>query len=186
MDHVFSNQSIHLSIRLMYYHAYVRSRLCYLCGCWNISQKLRKKIETCHMKHLRVMVSGGKRRKGGPREMSDEVGYNFAFVYKNLNIYKICKTDSVLNFADAQKAKWCAHVIRCDNDRVVKQTMFDESQNSREGMKGMTSVLDQFLKITREHDMEDGQVYRACIDRNLFCELDTRGVIFASQHDEIE
>ena len=90
------------------------------------------------------------------------------------------------NHVDAQTAKWCAHVIRCDNDRLIKQTMFDEAQNSRVGMKGVSSVLDQFLKITRTHDFEDADVYRACIARNLFYELDERGVLFAAQHVEIE
>ena len=131
-------------------------------------------------------MSGGWKRRGGPKEMRDEIGYDFRPVYNNSRIYEICRTNSVLNFVDAQTAKWCAHVIRCDNDRLIKQTMFDEAQNSRVGMKGVSSVLDQFLKITRTHDFEDADVYRACIARNLFYELDERGVLFAAQHVEIE
>ena len=56
LKHMFLNQSIKLHIRLLFYHAHVRSRLCYLCGGWNVSQKLSTKVETCHMKHLRNMV----------------------------------------------------------------------------------------------------------------------------------
>ena len=62
--------------------------------------------------------------------------------------------------------------------------MFETTQRTREGRT--TSILDQFLKQTRSHDINDSTVYKACIDRNLFCELDERGVVFASRQVEIE
>ena len=116
--------------------------------------------------------------------MQDEVGFNFARVYSNEKIYKIAKTEPVLEFVDAQRAKWVAHVVRCDNDRLVKQTMFEVTQRTRQG--NTTSILDQFLKQTRNYDMSDSTVYKACIDRNLFSELDDRGIVFASKQREIE
>ena len=186
LKHVFTNQSIKLGIRLLFYHSYVRSRLCYLCGCWSISQKLRNKVKTCQMKHLRTIVGGGWKRKGGATELMEEVGYNYAYVYKNNKIYEICRTSSVLDFVDEQNAKWCAHVVRCDNDMMVKQTMFEESQTSRLGTSGVTSILDKFLKMTRAHHMEDTDVYKACIARDLFFELEERGFVLTSQHIEIE
>ena len=184
LKHIFTNYSINFSIRIMFYNAYVRSRLCYLCGLWCISDKLRKTTHKTHIKHLRSMISGGWRRRGGSRDLMDEIGYDFARVYSNERVYRIARTEPVLEFADAQRAKWVAHVVRCDNDRLIKQTMFETTQRTREGRT--TSILDQFLKQTRSHDINDSTVYKACIDRNLFCELDERGVVFASRQVEIE
>ena len=184
LKHVFTNFSIKFSIRIMFYNAYVRSRLCYLCGLWCISDKIRRTIHKTHIKHMRSMISGGWRRKGGTRDMQDEVGFNFARVYSNEKVYQIAKTEPVLDFTDSQRAKWIAHVVRCDNDRLVKQTMFEVTQRTREGRT--TSTLDQFLKQTRNYDISDSTVFKACINRNLFSELDDRGIVFASKQCEIE
>ena len=181
MKHVFENKNIRLGTRLMFYNAFVRSRLCFLCGTWCITQKLRKKLETCQSQHLRSMVRGGWARKGGSRELQDEIGYNFAYLYNSTKIYKLTKSETVLNFVDFQRAKWVSHVVRTDNDRLIKQSMFEQTQNSREGRT--VSVLDQFLKETRNYDFEDSEVYRACIDRDLFWKLRDRGVVFATRLD---
>ena len=97
---------------------------------------------------------------------------------------RIAKTEPVLDFSDAQRAKWVAHVVRCDNDRMIKQTMFETSQRTRTGRT--TSILDQFLKQTRTYDISDADVYKACVNRELFSELDDRGVLFASKQRDIE
>lgn len=133
------------------------------------------------MDHLRGMLRGGWSRRGGPRELQDEIGYNFAYFYRNSRIYELTKQTTVLNFVDFQRAKWIAHVVRTDNDRLIKQTMFEVSQSTRAGKT--TSVLDQFLRETRDYDFQDSAVYKACIDRELFRELRDRGVIFASRLD---
>ena len=181
MKHVFENKNIRLGTRLMFYNAFVRSRLCFLCGTWCITQKLRTKLETCQSQHLRSMITGGWARKGGSRELQDEIGYNFAYLYNSAKIYKLTKSETVLNFVDLQRAKWVSHVVRTDNDRLIKQTMFENTQNSREGRT--TSVLDQFLKETRNYDFGDSEVYKACIERDLFSKLRDRGVLFATRLD---
>lgn len=184
LKHMFENTSIRIGIRVLFYHAFVRSRMCYLCGLWSTTAKLRKKVENCHRRHLRSMIGGGWKRRGGPRNQMDEIGYDFKWVYNTNQVYKLCRTDSVLNFVDSQRASWIAHCVRTDNDRMIKTTMFDESQNTRRGYT--VSVLDQLLSETRNYDMEDSEVYKACILRNLFCELDNRGVVFAEKHFKIE
>ena len=181
LKHVFENKSIRLGTRLMFYNAFVRSRLCFLCGTWCITQKLRKKLETCQSQHLRSMIRGGWARRGGSRELQDEVGYNFAYLYRDSRIYELTRSGTVLNFIDFQRAKWISHVVRTDNDRLIKQTMFESTQRTREGRT--VSVLDQFLKETRNYDFEDSVVYKACVERDLFCKLRDRGVIFATRLD---
>ena len=51
------------------------------------------------------MISGGWRRRGGARNLQDEIGFDFARVYTNARIYEIIHTEPVFEFADAQRAK---------------------------------------------------------------------------------
>ena len=102
-------------------------------------------------------------------------------MYRDSRIYELTRSETVLNFIDFQRAKWISHVVRTDNDRLIKQTMFESTQRTREGRT--VSVLDQFLKETRNYDFEDSVVYKACVERDLFCKLRDRGVIFATRLD---
>ena len=72
-------------------------------------------------------------------------------------------------------------MIRTDNDRLIKQTMFESTQRTKEGRT--VSGLDQFSKETRNYDFEDSVVYKAGVGRDLFCKLRYRGVIFATRLD---
>ena len=182
-QHVFTNHTIKMGTRLMFYNAFVRSRLCYCCSCWVVSEKQRSKVEGCQVKHLRSMVKGGWGRKGGARSLQDEVGYDFSYIFKKLKLYAVSKADPVLDFVDAQRAKWIAHVVRYDNDRMVKQSMFEVTQFSRKGRT--SSILDQFLKETRKYDLCDDIVYKACVDRELFSLLEDHGIVFAMRRDGI-
>ena len=179
--HIFQNQSIKLHTRLLFYNCYVRSRLCYCCSIWSMSEKLRKSVKVCQMKHLRLMIRGGWRRKGGAdREVE---GYDWSLVYNDKKVYKICRTDPVLDFVDSQKIKWVGHVVRRGNDKMIKQSMFEVSQSTRVGTRGVGSVLDDVLKMTRNADMDDNEVWKACIDRNLKRELENRGLILTSRRN---
>ena len=42
LDHLFANKTIKLGTRLMFYNAFCRSRLCYCCNCWVITEKQKK------------------------------------------------------------------------------------------------------------------------------------------------
>ena len=179
LQHVFTNFTIKLGTRLMFYNAFVRSRLCYCCSCWVVSDKQRGKVEGCQVKHLRSMIRGGWGRRGGPSSIQDEIGYDFAYVFRKRRLYDVSKTEPVLEFVDSQRAKWISHVIRYDNDRMAKQSMFEISQITRKGRT--TSILDQFLKETRGYDLSDDDVYKACVNRELFDLLRDRGVVFASR-----
>ena len=181
LDHLFTNHTIKLGTRLMFYNAFCRSRLCYCCSCWVITEKQRKKVERCQVKHSRSMIKRGWSRRGGPRSMQDEIGYDFSYFYKKQNLYHISKVEPVLNFVDSQRAKWISHVIRYDNDRMAKQSMFELSQFSRIGRT--SSILDQFLKETRKYDLSDDTVFKSCVNRELFSLLRDQGVIFALRQD---
>ena len=181
LDHLFTNKTIKLGTRIMFYNAFCRSRLCYCCNCWVITEKQRKKVERCQVKHLRSMMKDGWSRRGGPRSLQDDIGYDFRYLYNKNRLYDMSKVEPVLNFVDSQRAKWIAHVVRYDNDRMAKQTMFEVSQFSRIGRT--TSILDQFLKETREYDLTDDAVFKACVNRNLFDLLRDQGVVFALRHD---
>ena len=111
--------------------------------------------------------------------MQDEIGYDFSYLFRKCRVYEVSKTEPVLEFVASQRAKWISHVIRYDNDRMAKQSMFEVSQFTRKGRT--TSILDQFLKETRSYDLDDNDVFKACVDRELFDLLDDRGVVFASR-----
>ena len=179
MKHVFTNYTIKLGTRLMFYNAFCRSRLTHCCSCWVVTEKQKKNVERCQVKHLRSMMKGGWERKGGPRVLEDEIGYNYAYVFNKKKLYGVSKIEPVLDFVDSQRAKWIAHVIRYDNDRMAKQTMFEVSQFSRTGRT--SSILDELLKETRRYDLSDDVVYKACVNRELFSLLEDRGVVFASR-----
>jgi len=181
LDHVFTNHTIELGTRLMFYNAFCRSRLCYCCSCWVITEKQRKNVERCQLKHLRSMIKRGWSRRGGPMSLQDDIGYDFSYFYRKQDLYHISKAQPVLEFADSQRAKWISHVIRYDNDRMAKQSMFELSQFSRIGRT--SSILDQFLKETRNYDLSDDVVFKACVNRELFSLLRDQGVIFALRQD---
>ena len=128
------------------------------------------------------MVDGAE-RAGRERKWTKSVTTTRGFI-KKTKIYEISRTDTVLNFVDSQRASWVAHCVRAENDRMIKTTMFDESQNTRKGHT--SSTLDQLLSETRRYDMEDRDVYKSCVMRNLFCELENRGVIFTKKHYKIK
>ena len=130
---------------------------------------------------MRTMVRGGWRRRGGyDSEIED---YDWALVYRNFEIYRICKTEPIFDYVDRQRLKWVAHVVRAGNDRMIKQSMFEESQISRVGTQGVKSILDESLKITRNCGMEDNVFWKSCNDRTLFAELENRGVMLASKRN---
>ena len=79
------------------------------------------------------MVRGGFDRRGGARSERDEIGYNWACVHSYKKLLDLCQTDPVLNFSDFQRAKWIAHLVRKNNDSVVKQLLFEKSQTTRKG-----------------------------------------------------
>ena len=126
------------------------------------------------------MVRGGFDRRGGARSERDEIGYNWAYVHSYKKMLDLCQTDPVLNFSDFQRAKWIAHLVRKNNDSVVKQLLFEKSQTTRKGRT--TSILDQLLKVTRQHDMSDDLVYKTSVSREFVGELRDRDFEFIPRH----
>ena len=53
------NYHINLSIRIRFYEVYIRSRLCYCCETWMLSNKQLNHIESAHIQLLRRMIRGG-------------------------------------------------------------------------------------------------------------------------------
>ena len=124
--------------------------------------------------------SGELRAWGGPSSQQDEIGYRWAYVHSYKKIVDICQTDPVLNYADFQRSKWISHLIRKNNDSTVKQLLFETSQTTRKGRT--TSILDQLLKVTRQHDMSDNLVYKTSVEREFVGELKCRDVEFVPRH----
>ena len=90
MKHIFNNKNIKMKVRMIYYNSYIRTRLCYGSQLWNLPKDLRSKIRKLHTKHLRTMVRGGFERRGGARELQDEIGYNWKWVKNYKKLCEIC------------------------------------------------------------------------------------------------
>ena len=62
----------------------------------------------------------------------------------------------------------------------MKQLLFEKSQTTRKGRT--TSILDQLLKVTRQHDMSDDLVYKTSVSREFVGELRDRDFEFIPRH----
>ena len=131
IQHLLTKFHIDKATCLTYYNAFVRSRLCYSCSTWSLNAKQRNRLQTTYNSHMRAMVKGGFRRKGGARDRQDEVGYNRAYTLKNCEIMKILGAPDLVKFARNQQINWVAHVVRMENDRIVKQVLFSRVRENK-------------------------------------------------------
>ncbi len=85
-----------------------------------------------------------KRRSSPPPSLSPEEkakgDWDYAYVYANDNIHKICGTTTVLDFVNIQHLKWTAHVIHMDNNTLEKQTLFMEGKDVWKGLEKTTGM----------------------------------------------
>ena len=125
----FFNQKIHLTTRVNLLNSLVRSRLTYACPTWLLTSSQLDRIAAQYNLILRKIIRGGFSRK--PE--------NYSFVYTNQNIYDICKTTPLRQFIAQQQRKFIAHIIRLDDDSVIKKLLFN-AEISRVPGRQMSSM----------------------------------------------
>ena len=111
---------------MVFYNAYVRSRMTYACQTWNLSQKLISKLDAAHHQFLRRMVCNGFAR-------IDKENEDFRFKFKNSEIREFCATTTLSEFIEKQQIKFAAHICRQENVRQTKQLMFNDDKYHRGG-----------------------------------------------------
>lgn len=110
------NYKVHLRIRVVILNALVRSRLTYGCQTWTLSAEQKRKINSFYCGLLRRLVRGGFKRKPD----------SFAFMKSNEELLVVCKTESIDKFIAKLQRRYLAHIIRREDDSLVKTLTFND------------------------------------------------------------
>ena len=121
LENLLTNFKIKLKTRMVFYNAYVKSRMTYACQTWNLSVKLKQKLDSAHHQFLRRMVCNGFARIDSEKE-------DFRFKFTNEKIRQFCCTTTLLEFIERQQIKFAAHICRQQNSRHTKQLMFNDDK----------------------------------------------------------
>jgi len=156
MIEFFKNRKINLKTRIQFLNSLVRTRMCYLCGGWTITQAQLNKIQSKYTEFLRYMIKGGHQRslpieyetkKGDKREFTK-------FTIKNEEILKIAETDTIDSYISRQQSNWIAHCVRAKDSCYIKQLTFPDYYKSDKKKPGIlnTTYRSVYLKFKKEND----------------------------------
>ena len=156
MIEFFKNRKINLKTRIQFLNSLVRTRMCYLCGGWTITQAQINKIQSKYTEFLRYMIKGGHQRslpieyqtkKGDKREFTK-------FTIKNEEILKIAKTDTIEAYISRQQSNWIGHCVRSKDSCYIKQLTFPDYYKSDKKKPGIlnTTYRSVLLKYKKEND----------------------------------
>ena len=155
LKHVLTDHRIHLSTRIKFLNACVRSRLLYSVQAWDMTAKEIAKVEVVWNGFLRKMVKGGFKRKKDERHDSSTSGQEWKFKYSNADLQRITGTQPIKTFCTIQQLKYLAHICRMSNSDLRKQILFEERS-------GKWSKFERLLGI------ETQQLRRTMMDRGNF------------------
>ena len=151
--HILANQQLHMWIRLIFYNAFIRSRMTYACQTWTLTAEQTRKLNSADADLKRRMIRGGFKRVGG--EITEENGNPKKYLYTNPDIYKFCKSrngaqsEPLSTYINKQRQKFTAHIIRQPNSRHTKQLLFndDMAPNSRNPKKPKVTRFELKLRF---------------------------------------
>ena len=98
------------------------------------------------------MIRGGFKRKEN----------SMAFVHSNDAILKICKTEKMETFIARQQKSFLAHIIRREDDALIKQLTFNSDQIRK---RGRSSTLRK--TVLQQEKLEPNTFYREAILRKF-------------------
>ena len=160
------NYHLALRIRIRFYEVYVRSRLCYCCETWTLTQQQLQRIEATHMQFLRRMVRGGMERltsKKRIKELKNEGNedlINWHWKHTNEKIYHLTKTLSMHDLIERQNCRWISHVVRAPNDAITKMLMFTEENFSLIGRRTRTVYENVIANQQEKHGKSEDTFLR--------------------------
>ena len=114
----------------MFLNSFVRSRLCYSCQNWNLTQHQYDRLDVAYRVFLRRMVRDGLR-------FCDESNSDFRYGINNDRLPQICGT------SDLNLRNYALHVIRMSLERNVKCLIFNGDKDVRRGSRPVKSLLNQ-------------------------------------------
>ena len=156
MSNLLQNFSINLRTRVMFLNSFVRSRLCYSCQNWNLTQYQYDRLDVAYRVFLRRMVRGGFR-------FCDESNGDFRYVINNNRLHQICGTSDLSLFIKLQQRNYVMHVIRMSLERNVKCLTFNDDKNVRRG-RPAKSLLHQ---VTDNENVSIDQLCNISLGKNL-------------------
>ena len=140
MKVLFKNRKIHLYIRIMFLNSFIRSRLCYNCANWSLTKAQTTRLNASYQIMLRKMIRNGFQRHP---DQDDETP-DFRYWYTTEDLLRICKVPSISDFISKQQKKYVSHLIRADNDLIMKKLMLSADKNKKRG-KTINTTLKQVL-----------------------------------------
>ena len=150
--HLLRNFKIHLSIRIKFLNALVRTRLTYGCSAWSASKQQSQRINVCYKTMLRKMIR--KRFK----QTSD-----YKHIINDKTLQSICKTTNILDFIRLQQTKYSAHIIRKPDLATTKQITFENSVRKKKGRPSDT-LKDN---VCEYHNLDIKQFSKEALDRQF-------------------
>ena len=136
LKYILCNQKIYMWIRMMFFNAFVRSRMTYACQTWTLTAKQLADLNTADAYLKRRMIRNGFKRRG---DDDPENSSPLAYFYRNNDVYKFCKSKKgepskpLSEFINSQRQKFTAHTIRQPNSRHTKQLLFNDDKYHRTG-----------------------------------------------------
>ena len=102
---------------------------------------------------LRKMVKGGFKRKEN----------DWAFVYSNADIKRICDTTDATEFIRGQQLKYVAHIVRKDNNSIIKRLFFNSDVRRIVGAPQATlrSI------VIKDHGYSERSLYKHAKERRF-------------------
>ena len=155
MKYVLCNQKIHMRTRILFYNAFVRSRMTYACQTWTLTVAQIDKLNSAHTKLLRRMIRSGFKRRDGESEESPSLRY----FYTSDDLFKITKTNPLKTFINSQRHKFASHLIRRPNSRHCKQLLFNDDKYKKSGRR-IGTLLEQVVEnsnVDRDQFIRDSR-----------------------------
>ena len=56
---------------------------------------------------------------------------DFRYRYTTADLYRICKVPSISDFVSKQQEKYVTHLIRAENDLIMKRMMLSADKNNK-------------------------------------------------------
>lgn len=165
IKNVLLDKRIHLSTRVRFLEACVRSRLLYSVQAWSLNAKEMQKIESIWHGFLRRLIKGGFKRQNAPKDKNDnsipQEEINWAYKISNKRLAQITKTVGVKEFCVKQHLTYIAHVTRLGNDSLQKQFLFCTSN----------STCGRWRKLASTIGIDESQLRKTMMNKKEFMQL---------------
>ena len=160
----FKNFKIPLQTRIKYLNSLVRSRLCYLCAGWTITQAQLDKLDSCYIRFLRHMVRGGWQRREAEKYVRKKDGFEGEFAKlrtTNKEILKMTKIEKINDFVKRRQREWIKNCVCSENSTFIKQLTFPDYYSTDKKKRGiLNTTYRQVLIEFKNKDINEKEMLK--------------------------